>query len=198
MKISRHQFIKIAANSALFSLVFLAVGKLPVGKASGELLRPPGAVKEEYFLASCNRCGLCVDVCRRRTGVIRALTLAAGFQNAGLPQFSSPDSYCNRCLDCCRACPTGALREVPSERLGVGTARIIKEKCVRYRGEECTDECVWRCVNTATKIVNGVPVVQDDICDGAGYCVVSCPHGARYVEVDPKKRQPWKVNGTRI
>jgi ferredoxin len=32
-------------------------------KASATVLRPPGAVEEERFLAACTKCGLCVSAC---------------------------------------------------------------------------------------------------------------------------------------
>jgi len=74
------------------------------------ILRPPGALKEEEFLATCIKCGMCVEACPFDT-----LLLASPGSNKplGTPYFEPRDVPCYMCPDipCVPVCPTGALNE---------------------------------------------------------------------------------------
>ena len=190
MKFTRRRFVEIMKNSAIFLLVFLGFSKFGRIKADELELRPPGAVDEEAFIAGCIRCGVCVDTCLNRyTGVLKPMTLADGYYNAGLPTFNTPKTYCLRCMECTTACPTGVLKEVPSDKLGIGTAFINIEECLAYNGEDCL-ECVKHCEIGAAVEINDLPTVKEDICDGCGTCVYFCPAKTRYLKPDASKRQP--------
>ncbi len=86
-----------------------ALGYLPVARAGDARLRPPGALEEDDFLASCIKCGQCVQVCP-----VEALKLAdmADGYGIGAPFIAPRDQACDFSCDaaqCILACPTGAL-----------------------------------------------------------------------------------------
>jgi len=121
-------------------------------------LRPPGALKEEDFLKTCIRCGLCVDACKNRENKmivngkeIDTLFLAAPGDNApiGTPFFIARTGPCFMCDDipCMYACPTGALTpdmckndkgEVAIDYAKMGVAVIDPSSCIAYWGLQCT------------------------------------------------------------
>ena len=69
------------------------------------VLRPPGALDEVGFLATCIRCERCADACPQRC--IRIHGPADG-RACGTPYLASEDA-CDGCLECTRVCPSGAL-----------------------------------------------------------------------------------------
>jgi ferredoxin-type protein NapG len=101
-------------------------------------LRPPGALKEQEFLASCIKCGQCVQVCP-----VQAIALADlldGFGN-GVPFIDARAQACDFSCDglqCVLACPTGALDHhiaYPHE-VRIGFARLDKpELCLARLGQ---------------------------------------------------------------
>lgn len=205
MDFSRRSFLEFIRNTTLFSLCFLFLHKYDETKASEPELRPPGAVDEEAFISGCIRCGICVDVCRNhQTNVLRIMTVADGYQNAGLPIFASPESYCTRCMECNLVCPTNVLKKTAKDKLGIGTAFIIKENCLLSNGKHCNrcfDFCEIKAIVEDKTFVfqhkNGryskktkvsFPLIDEDICDGCGLCAHQCP--AFQIKYDAGKRQP--------
>ncbi|HXW63450.1 MAG TPA: 4Fe-4S dicluster domain-containing protein [Burkholderiaceae bacterium] len=84
-------------------------GFLPIAFAKRARLRPPGALDEHDFLASCIKCGQCVQVCPVQA--IRLSDLVDGF-GVGVPHIEPRDQACDFSCDagqCILACPTGAL-----------------------------------------------------------------------------------------
>ncbi len=84
-------------------------GYLPVAYAKKPRLRPPGALEEHDFLASCIKCGQCVQVCPVQA--IKLADLVDGF-GVGLPHIDAREQACDFSCDaaqCILACPTGAL-----------------------------------------------------------------------------------------
>lgn len=84
-------------------------GWLPLAYAQRERLRPPGALDEKDFLASCIKCGQCVQVCP--VEAIRLADLVDGF-GVGAPYIAAREQACDFSCDavqCILACPTGAL-----------------------------------------------------------------------------------------
>jgi len=65
----RREFLLGLAKGAGAAVVggLVWVGYLDGKKASATVLRPPGAVEEERFLAACTKCGLCVAAPIRRS-----------------------------------------------------------------------------------------------------------------------------------
>jgi ferredoxin-type protein NapG len=165
---------------------FLAEAVKLLARQAGNLLaeryaprrhyRPPGAISEPAFLASCTRCGYCVEACP--VDAIVAAPASAGL-GAGTPMLEPLVQPCVACegMFCAEVCPTGAL--VPpvdgwaSERLGglsLDTAR-----CIAYQGIEC-GVCARVCPVGARALDlddGGRPILGAG-CVGCGVCVRAC------------------------
>ena len=84
-------------------------GFLPLAYARHPRLRPPGALDEKDLLASCIKCGQCVQVCPVQA--IRLADLVDGI-GVGVPYIEARSQACDFSCDavqCVLACPTGAL-----------------------------------------------------------------------------------------
>ncbi len=135
-------------------------------KASPLVLRPPGAIKEEDFLAACIKCGLCAEACQNRdtnidkeTGKARpgTLLMAKGGDHKliGTPYFIPTEVPCYMCEDipCVPVCPSGALdmpsllnekEELDINKSRMGLAVVHKESCIAFWGIQC-DACYRAC-----------------------------------------------------
>lgn len=85
------------------------LGYIPTTRAGQVRLRPPGALDESDFLASCIKCGQCVQVCPVQA--IKLGDLVDGF-GVGVPHIDAREQACDFSCDavqCILACPTGAL-----------------------------------------------------------------------------------------
>jgi len=81
------------------------------------LLRPPGALDEEFFLARCIRCGECMKVCPNNA-LHPALT-EAGLEGIWTPVMVPRIGYCeSSCVLCSEVCPTGAIWEITAKEKG--------------------------------------------------------------------------------
>jgi ferredoxin-type protein NapG len=161
--------------------------------ASSLLLRPPGAIKENDFLKTCIKCGLCVEACPYDT-----LLLAKPGDNKplGTPYFIARDMPCYMCPDipCVPVCPTGALDEASVTTNGVldikiadmGVAVIDSNSCIAFWGIQC-DACYRACPILGEAITIEYsknertgkhafmkPVIQSDVCTGCGMCERAC------------------------
>jgi ferredoxin-type protein NapG len=105
---NRRRFIRsalLASGVVGFSLL----AYVPVVSAKGRRLRPPGALEEADFLASCIKCGQCVQVCPVQA--IKLGDIVDGF-GIGVPHIDARAQACDFSCDavqCVLACPTGAL-----------------------------------------------------------------------------------------
>ncbi|UTJ06952.1 ferredoxin-type protein NapG [Arcobacter roscoffensis] len=163
-------------------------------KASQLILRPPGALKEDDFLATCIKCGMCVEACPFDT-----LRLAKPGDNKplGTPYFEPRDIPCYMCTDipCVPVCPTDALNlnsvkneknELDINKSRMGVAVIDDNSCIAFWGIQC-DACYRACPllgeaisveytkNERTgKHAFLKPVVHADVCTGCGLCEKAC------------------------
>jgi ferredoxin-type protein NapG len=173
------------------------VGLLGLGDMvpNRNLVRPPGAVREDRFLASCLRCGACCDVCPVHG--LGMSHLADGLKNIGTPQLTR---YCmvfrgledatpkntvdwrkktrargeeTRCYDCINACPSGALQQDNARHPHMGRAVVQKEYCKAWKYGNCTFPCKDVCPFEAISITEG-PVVDETKCAGCGQCDYFC------------------------
>ena len=109
------------------------------------LLRPPGALDEERFLARCLRCGQCLRVCP--ANILQPALLEAGIQGLWTPviNYRLGRSGCQpTCIACGQVCPTAAIRPLTvAEKLGagefasqgpirIGTAFIDRGRCLPW------------------------------------------------------------------
>ena len=132
----------------------------------------------------CIGCGLCVVACRdenrtpapeyTRTWVERQTTTVDGAvlvesPEAGIEGFE-PEAI-----------------PVAVEGSPVVDMRFVSRLCMQCEVSPCTAVCP---VGATYRTPDGVVLIDPDRCIGCGYCVVSCPYGARYIvpatEVTPR------------
>jgi len=173
--------------------------------ASQLTLRPPAALKEEDFLKTCIKCGLCVEACPYDT-----LMLASPGDNKplGTPFFVPRETPCYMCPDipCVPVCPTGALDEssvTTKEVLDInsadmGLAVIDHDSCIAFWGIQC-DACYRACPILGQAITIDYqknertgkhafmkPVVHADACTGCGMCEHACVTEKAAIQILPR------------
>jgi len=162
--------------------------KLP----DNELIRPPGALAESDFLATCVRCGECMKVCI--TNGLQPIGFEKGLETMFTPRLVPRLGYCEfNCTLCSQVCPTQAIEVLPRERkqaVVMGTAWIDKNRCLPYAENKSCIVCEEHCpvhdkaiqFDTVTRVaVQGEtllvkqPRVIADRCIGCGICEHVCP-----------------------
>ncbi len=94
------------------------------------LLRPPGAVDEEFFLARCIRCGECMKVCPNNA--LQPALTQAGIEGLWTPVLVPRVGYCETsCVLCSQVCPTGAIWEITAKEKGWAVDLTSKTKPIR-------------------------------------------------------------------
>ena len=191
----RRKFILNIARSAGITALggFVWSAYVDEVTASTLLLRPPGAIKEEDFLKTCIKCGLCVEACPYDTLL---LAKPGDHKPLGTPYFTPRDIPCYMCPDipCVPVCPTGALDESSVTTDGeldiniadMGLAVIDDNSCIAFWGIQC-DACYRACplLGEAISVIYEKnertgkhaflkPVVHHDVCTGCGLCEQAC------------------------
>jgi len=211
---SRRKFIlgtaRAAGLVALGGLVWSAY--VDEVTANSLILRPPGALKEEDFLSTCIKCGMCVEACPFDT-----LVLAGPGDNKplGTPFFIPREIPCYMCPDipCVPVCPTGALDvesvstngELDINKSQMGVAIVDDKNCIAFWGIQC-DACYRACPlmdeaislkyekNERTgKHAFLKPIVNSDICTGCGLCERACVTKEAAIIVLPREVALGKV-----
>jgi ferredoxin-type protein NapG len=191
----RRKFILGSARAvglmALGGLVWSAY--IDEATASKLLLRPPGALREDDFLKTCIKCGMCVEACPYDT-----LVLATPGDNKplGTPFFEPREIPCYMCPDipCVPVCPSGALDiksvskndQLNIDMARMGLAVVDAKNCIAFWGIQC-DACYRACPlldkaiyleytkNERTgKHAFLKPIVDSDYCTGCGLCERAC------------------------
>ncbi len=133
----RRKFLRsIALTVGVGSVALL--GMVPVLGKWVQRLRPPGALREEKFLAACIKCGQCVQVCP--VEAIKLADLSDGL-GVGVPHIDPRDQACDFSCDglqCVLACPTGALiHEISFEsEVDMGVAKVVSPAtCLAVQGK---------------------------------------------------------------
>ena len=168
------------------------------------IIRPPGSLPENRFLAKCIRCGECMRACK--TNGLHPTILEADLSGMWTPQLIPRIGYCAYdCVLCTRVCPSGAITKLPQEvkqKLAIGKARINRNRCIPWVGYAGLPELEknWRDVNCGvceevcpvpTKAIhfntyvhgNGKEIrrvyVREEVCIGCGFCEKVCPVSGR-------------------
>ncbi len=113
------------------------LGVLPALRGWIDHLRPPGALAEQKFLASCIKCGQCVQVCP-----VEAIHLADLVDGVGVgtPVIDTREQACDFSCDglqCVLSCPTGALTHEINypHQTRMGVAKLERpELCLAVQG----------------------------------------------------------------
>ncbi|GBE30180.1 MAG TPA: ferredoxin-type protein NapG [Bacteroidetes bacterium] len=220
---SRREFILEIVRGAGATIVGGVIwGGILLDNAAGSLvLRPPGALESDSFLAHCLKCGLCVNACPYST--LRLADVGNGLAN-GTPHFEPRGIACEMCEDipCTVACPSGALDlglvsklvdghsrlDINSARMGI--AKIDTDNCIAYWGLSC-DVCYRVCplMDVAIELEyvrnerTGVhaelrPVVNGDACTGCGKCEHACVTEEASIIVLPLEIAAGKVGSSYI
>jgi len=173
----RHAAKFAVAAAALLGFEGLRRSDEPPIGARGDLgiVRPPGSLDEEDFLASCMRCTRCADACEPQC--IRLFGPEAGALH-GTPYIVPAEQACTLCLACGVACPTGSI--LPLEKMtqaAMGVAEVDERLCVVHNGTGVCGACFTVCPlrnRAITQDYRDSPVVHADACVGCGLCEEAC------------------------
>lgn len=124
----------------------------------------------------CIGCGLCVVACKEENGVPESAQFTRTWiertttMTDGTVYVDAPDAGINGFPTTCTA--PGA------EGKTAASAYFTPRLCMQCEDSPCTGVCP---VSATYKTTDGVILVDSRRCIGCGYCVVSCPYGARYL-----------------
>lgn len=189
--LSRRRAILAGASGAAIALA-ADVGFATAGR-DDEIIRPPGALPEPDFLATCVRCGECVKACPTNTLQLDGFT--RGLNGLWVPRHRMRLAACEQeCTVCGEVCPTGSIRELTKEEkkyARIGTARIIREKCIAWEDNRpclvCDEVCPYNAIVFRSRKKGRRPVVIEARCNGCGWCEHACPiDGRAAIVVTPK------------
>ena len=174
--VSRRGFVAtLAAGLAAVPLARLD-GSTKANWPAG-LIRPPGAVTEEEFLARCLKCGACMRVCP--TNVLQPSSFAHGWEAVWTPVLNNRigTSGCQlNCIACGHACPTAAIRPLTLEEkhgegdftaqgpVRVGLAYVDRGRCLPWAMERTCIVCEENCPVTPKAIY--VSEIEATVRDG--------------------------------
>ena len=182
------------------------------------LIRPPGAVIEDDFLARCIRCGQCMRVCPNNA--LHPTLLESGVEGIWTPYLIARIGYCEpTCTLCGEVCPTGAIvRLTVKQKVGdentppqrIGTAFFDRGRCLPWAMARPCIVCEEWCPTSPKAIYlreetvldakgNAVvvkrPYIDPQHCTGCGACEYACPvvdQPAVYVTAVGETRTPDK------
>lgn len=174
--------------------LFRPVNGQPLGSIAPNIIRPPGALPEIDFLATCIRCGLCMKACP--TNTLQPLGIGAGLSAYFSPILRPQRGPCEpRCNACGEVCPTKAIRNLPlGEKLWakMGTAYILRHKCLAWEFDKkclvCDEVCPYGAISLkrVPGMSQAVPFVNESRCSGCGYCEHHCPvHNQSAIIIEP-------------
>lgn len=146
IKKDRREFIQYSTLGLLGLVLGAGVISSPYLKAQEFRLRPPGAVKEDDFLALCIKCGQCLQVCPYHS--IKLADMAKG-HGIGTPYIDALERGCYLCkaLPCVLACPSGALdhhtEKTVDVEMGIAVLKF-SNKCIGISKEPVNQKAIDR------------------------------------------------------
>jgi len=187
-KLDRREFLRLAGVCAFLIATYETFS---IEFEDKELVRPPGSIIEDSFLAVCIRCGACAKSCP--TGTLLLATWNDGFRQIGTPKIDALRAPCERIqgrcqqiAQCQQICPTGAIQSVDSADIKTGSTVINRSICIAWRGGSCL-VCHEVCpVQGAISLEDEkYPVFNAEICAGCGRCVYACPAQPKALTLTP-------------
>ena len=155
--ISRRGFVVALISGVAFIPALRLSGKVGPNWDPG-VIRPPGALAEQGFLARCLRCGQCMRICP--TNIIQPAGMEAGLEGLWTPilNFRIGTSGCQlNCIACGQICPSAAIRPISlDEKLGrndygaagpirLGTAFVDRGRCLPWAMDRPCIVCQENC-----------------------------------------------------
>ncbi len=177
-KVTRSEFLRKAATAGIDHLAS-AVEKR-VEAFSSAKPRPPWAIEEARFIATCENCRTCGDYCPR--GIIFHHG-KAGQLATGTPYLDFHEDYCDFCGECVKVCPSGALNFDEGKK-EIGMARLDAALCSNDEGDHAPcRSCIDACPEDAfLNSESGIPIVAPERCNGCGGCIPACPEVALIIK----------------
>lgn len=174
-KKARRNFLKLGTAIAAGSLINLSVPRLLLANPFiSSTLRPPGAVPENDFLATCNRCSRCIKVCP--TSGLVPMSFSSGIMAYETPELIPRKGSCELCMLCSKVCPTGAIRPIKADEVKIGVAKLDRLGCLAWAHEKACLICKERCPANAIEIDDSKrPYINLQKCIGCGACENACP-----------------------
>ncbi|MFN8622415.1 MAG: 4Fe-4S dicluster domain-containing protein [Chloroflexota bacterium] len=125
---------------------------------------------------NCIGCGLCVEACKDENDVPRE----AEYNRTWIERHTVTTSG-----QVFIESPEGGAAGFPAEPVTyapiegkVSESLFVPRLCMQCQNPPCVSICP---VSATYRTADGVVLVDQDKCIGCGYCVVSCPYGARYL-----------------
>ena len=199
---------------AVFPVLRAAGGGREVARA--RLLRPPGALAEDEFLARCVKCSLCQQVCPPHA--LHPAITQAGVEGFWSPVLVPRRGWCElACTRCGEVCPTAAITRLTAARktgydgrppVSIGTAFVDHGRCLPWAMDRTCIVCEEWCPTSpkavylkeetvASRDGRNVrlkrPYIDPDLCTGCGACEYACPvvdRPAVYVTAVGESRAP--------
>ncbi len=148
------------------------------GLTNNRLIRPPGSLPEEKFVAACTGCGECLKVCPNNA--LQSTFLEAGLAGLYTPRLVPRIGYCEEfCNFCGRVCPTEAIQPITLEEkrlIQMGVAHINKSRCIAWDTDKiclvCNEQCSYQAIVGDDK---KRPIIKEEKCTGCGICEHKCP-----------------------
>ncbi|MDY0074020.1 MAG: ferredoxin-type protein NapF [Thauera sp.] len=151
------------------------------GRGHRAAIRPPWALAEQAFTASCTRCDACVEHCSPAI-LIRG--------DGGFPEVDFSRGECTFCAECLLHCEPAALQRTRPDVLPWQLRVEIGTDCLAMQGVECR-VCGENCPETAIRFrprLGGValPELDAQCCSACGACVAPCPSRAITITHSPQ------------
>lgn len=155
------------------------------------VLRPPGAIKENDFIYGCIKCGLCVQICP--VNAVKLAGISQGF-SYGTPYIDVRNQPCDFSCDslqCVETCPTGVLDF--KQYKNIGEKAIIEYEKEHDRSEPGFNPFKVQIVAMKEAVTMGMAKLIPDTClavKGEGF--TGNPRGENFIGVH---RSPGRGHG---